>query len=316
MYGARRLAQPSPANPPTAARLVTVSVVCLGEALIDLTPQQGSSLVDTTELAVRVGGAPLNVAIHLKRTGIDARFLGTLSSDGFGDRIRALLHRAGVDHHPTNPVDAPTRLAIIDHQDDNPPFRFYGDRPADAQLTVQDVDRALTPGITALYLSSLLMTDRSSSQAQEAAIQIALADGNVLIASDPNPRPSAWPSRAGMVEATERLMDVSSLTKLSLDDARALGWPVIPEQLMAHLRCRTSVAVVITDGRNGSWFEDESVLRHTPASPVVEIDPTGAGDAFFAALISGMLQHGQLNGAILRAASNAGAATAARHGAH
>jgi fructokinase len=275
-----------------------VSVVCLGEALIDLSPPPGSSLMDTDQLAVRIGGAPLNVAIHLKRSGIDSRFLGTLSSDGFGDRIRALLDREGVDRYPINPVDAPTRLAVIDRQDDKPPFKFYGNRPADT------------------HLSSLLMTDQSAARVQEAAIQRALAGGSILIFSDPNPRPFAWPSQAEMVDATELLIRVSRLTKLSLDDARALGWPVVPGQLTEHLKRRTSGSIVITDGKNGSWFEDGSALQHVPASPMVEVDPTGAGDAFFATVIEGMLQHGQLSRAALRAASDAGAATAARHGAH
>ncbi len=112
-----------------------MTVVCLGEALIDLFPQRDHTLVDTDALSVRIGGAPLNVAIHLKRSGLDARFLGALSLDGFGDRIRALLQRENIDHQPIVPVNAPTRLAVIDHRDDKPPFRFYGDRPADTCLT-------------------------------------------------------------------------------------------------------------------------------------------------------------------------------------
>lgn len=309
MSGENRRAQPS------LASRSAVSVVCLGEALIDLTPRQGSSLIDSDELAVRIGGAPLNVAIHLKRAGIDSRFLGTLSSDGFGDRIRALLKSESVAHNPITPVDAPTRLAVIDHQDEKPPFRFYGDRPADTHLTIEDVDEALTSEVIALYVSSLLMTKPSAARVQRAAIQQVLEAGNALVVSDPNPRPSAWPSRAAMVDAVETLLHVSHLTKLSLDDARALGWPADPEQLMAHLMRRTSGAVVITDGKQGSWFEGESGVQHVPASPVVEIDPTGAGDAFLAAVIDGFLGHAQLNRNILRSASEAGAAVAARYGA-
>ncbi len=313
MCGARLPVQHYPA---TAASRATVSVVCLGEALIDLSPPPGDSLLGTNELLVRIGGAPLNVAIHLKRAGVDSCFLGTLSADGFGDRIRALLVREGVDCRPAVRVDAPTRLAIIDHQDNNTPFRFYGDEPADTRLTVEDVNNALTSGLTALYVSSLLMTHRSSASVQEATLRRVLAAGNILIVSDPNPRPSIWSSRAAMVEAVEILLDVSHLTKLSLDDARALGWPVVPERLMAHLKCRTSGDIVITDGENGSWFDDGLAFQHVPASTVAGIDPTGAGDAFFAAVIAGLLQHGQLNRMILRTASDAGAAIAARHGAH
>lgn len=292
-----------------------MSVVCLGEALIDLTPRPGSSLLDTNELVVSVGGAPLNIAIHLKRAGVDARFLGGLSSDGFGDRIRALLDAEGVEFAPPTSTDAPTRLAVIDRRTGQPPFRFYGDRTADTCLTVADIDTVLRGNITALYVSSLLMTDRSSARVQERAIQKVRAQGNVLVFSDPNPRPSAWASKAAMVEATEWLLHSADVTKLSLDDAHVLGWPDTPVPLLTHLGLRTEGSVVITDGSNGSWFESSLGLQHVPAPPVAELDPTGAGDAFFAAIIVGMLQHGHLNKEILRSASEAGARVAAQHGA-
>lgn len=314
MCAANRRARRYPANLPTAVSPLTVSAVCLGEALVDLTLPTGNSLIDTDELRVRIGGAPLNIAVHLKRTGVDARFLGALSSDGFGDRIRALLTKEGVQYWPATSVDAPTRLAVIDRRAGQPPFRFYGDRTADTRIEIADVETVLQGNVTALYVSSLLMADRSSARVQKTAIQHARTNGDVLVFSDPNPRPSAWPSRGALVNATEWLLRHSHVTKFSLDDARALAWPHDPESLVAHLRHRTSGTIVVTDGSNGSWFESTRGLQHVPAFPVEELDPTGAGDAFFAAVIAGMLRDRQLTAELLRSASDAGARVAALHG--
>lgn len=293
-----------------------MKVVCLGEALIDLSPPPGKSISDSIDLTVRIGGAPLNVAIHLKRSGVDARFVGTLSTDGFGSHIRALLHAEGVEYVPIEPVNSPTRLAVIDHAHHyGPKFTFYGDHPADTRLTVRAVNEALDSTTNALYLGSLLMTHPLSAKVQIAAIRRAQSLENVAIVSDPNPRSSTWASRDDMIAAVEYLLRHSNLVKLSLGDARALGWPEQPASLMRHLRERTTAVVVITGGASGCWFEDGDDLRHVPAPSQIEVDPTGAGDAFFASAIAGYLRERRLNATILTTASAAGAAVAGRRGA-
>lgn len=291
-----------------------MTVVCLGEALIDLNSPAHQSLLEADQLAVHVGGAPLNVAIHLKRAGIPSYFLGTLSNDGFGDRIRSLLDREGVEFGPEAPVDAATRLAVIDHQDTKPPFTFYGDRPADTRLRLADVRRIIAPGIKALYVSSLMMADRSAARVQVVAVRDALELGNIIVVSDPNPRPAAWKTQTAMTEATEWLLQHSQLVKISLDDADALGWPTDPSGLMSKVKSLTPGFTVITNGAQGSWFESNDELHHVPAPDIDLADPTGAGDAFFAAVIAGALKERQISLEILRDASSAGAAMAARAG--
>lgn len=290
-------------------------VVCLGEALIDLTPTQGSCLSSATRLGVNVGGAPLNVAIHLKRAGVDAHFLGTLSSDSFGDRIRAVLDKHKVDHSPVKPVDAPTRLSVVDRAEGQPPFRFYGHQPADTRLTLAAVRRALNDDVQALYVSSLMMTDKRAARVQMEAIRIANERGNVVVVSDPNPRPAAWTDCNEMILATERLLAHSWLTKISLDDARVLGWPDDPVELVMHLKQRTSGYAIITDGPHGCWLEAGNTLEHIPAPDIKEVDPTGAGDAFFARVIANALRDWAITSDTLREASVAGARIAAKRGA-
>lgn len=291
-----------------------MTVICLGEALIDLKPLAQQSLLESEQLSVQVGGAPLNVAIHLKRASIPVYFLGTLSSDGFGDRIRSLLARESVEFGPDAAVDAATRLTVIDHQDRKPPFTFYGDRPADTRLRLADVRRVVAPGIKALYVSSLMMADRSAARVQVVAVRQSLDLGNILVVCDPNPRPAAWKSRSAMAEATEWLLQHSQLVKISLDDAHALGWPTDPHGLMSKVKSLTPGFTVITNGSHGCWFESNDELHHVPAPDVDLADPTGAGDAFFAAVIAGALKERQISIEILRHASSAGAATASRTG--
>ena len=265
-------------------------VVCLGEALIDLTPPSGKDLSSAASLSARVGGAPLNVAVHLKNCGAEPHFLGALSNDSFGDRIRGTLERKGIEYSPLKPVNAPTRLALIDTRADQPPFRFYGHRPADTRLSVRDVRRSIVDGVQALYVSSLMMIDKRSAAVQMEAVRAAVALGNVVIVSDPNPRLAAWRDTDALTLAVELLLAHSWLTKISLDDARALGWPEEPAELVAHLKQRTAGYAIVTDGARGCWLDSPQGVEHFSVPEMNVVDSTGAGDAFFARIIANALR--------------------------
>jgi fructokinase len=289
--------------------------VCLGEALVDLTPPAGTTVSNARNLHARLGGAPLNVAVHLKRAGAVPSFLGALSSDGFGDRIRAELARRKIFHSPARSVEASTRLAVIDRDDDQPPFRFYGARPADTRLTVADVRREIVPGVDAIYVSSLMMIDKRAARVQMEAIRIANDLGDARIVTDPNPRRSAWPDQNAMILATERLLAHSWLTKVSRDDARELGWPDEPEELLRHMEQRTGGYSIVTDGANGCWLASRTGVEHYSVPEVDAIDSTGAGDAFFARIIANTLRDQALTPETVVQAAHEGARASGKRGA-
>ena len=290
-------------------------VVCLGEALIDLTPFRGQDLSTAPQLNARVGGAPLNVAVHLKRAGADPFFLGTLSSDSFGDRIKDVLEARGIAHGPERRVDAPTRLAVIEEREDHPPFRFYGNRPADTRLTLGDIRKHLTGGVQALYVSSMMMLESKASKVQMEAIRLATERGDIVVVSDPNPRPAAWRNHNAMLLATERILAHSWITKISLEDARALDWPDDPQALIAHLKQRTSGYAIITDGPRGCWLDSPSGVEHFSVPHVPVVDATGAGDAFFARIVANALRDWAISPETMLQAAYEGSRVSARRGA-
>ena len=56
-----------------------MDVICIGEMLIDFTPGK-----EENSYVRNPGGAPANVAIGMKRNGLDVGFLGKLGNDDFG----------------------------------------------------------------------------------------------------------------------------------------------------------------------------------------------------------------------------------------
>jgi len=77
-------------------------ILCAGEALIDMLPRDGA-------FAPHAGGSVFNTAIALGRLGAPVQFFSGLSSDLFGDILRAELAASKVDSTPAHIARGPNR---------------------------------------------------------------------------------------------------------------------------------------------------------------------------------------------------------------
>ena len=67
-------------------------VTCFGELLIDMvSPTPDASLGEATNFIKAPGGAPANVAVGVKRLGIDSAFVGSVGDDPFGHALRDMV---------------------------------------------------------------------------------------------------------------------------------------------------------------------------------------------------------------------------------
>src|SRR4051812_23194261 len=85
-----------------------MTIVVGGEALVDLVPRSQD------ELAAHPGGGPYNTARTLGRLEQDVHYLGCLSGDAFGRRLRAQLGKDGVALDTAVETPLPTTLALAE----------------------------------------------------------------------------------------------------------------------------------------------------------------------------------------------------------
>jgi len=108
-------------------------ILSLGEALIDLIHSPGQ-----TSPVAKLGGSPFNVATALSRLGVPTGFVCPLSTDQYGDRLRAHLRTNGVHQCIVEPVEAATAIAEVFTNDrGHPTYRFHRDRSADRSMQEQ-----------------------------------------------------------------------------------------------------------------------------------------------------------------------------------
>jgi fructokinase len=266
-------------------------VVTFGELLVDFVPAAGpESLIAAETFKKAAGGAPANVAVGLARLGVSSAFMGMTGEDGFGRFLAGELERAGVDIAPLRfTASARTGLAFVSLEPNGErDFLFYRSPGADMLMTPADVDEDALRSAKVFHFGSIsLATEPSRTSTLHAA---ALARGHgKLVTYDPNLRLELWASaddaragiRLGLAEAQVVKIGEEELHFLSGDRD-----PIKGGRSLWHPRLRL---MAITRGRAGCYWLNPEAHGEVRGFPVTAIDATGAGDAFMAGLIAGIL---------------------------
>jgi fructokinase len=293
-------------------------ILAMGEVLVDFIVADRATTLESAETFVaRCGGAPANAAVAVARLGLASAFCGVVGNDQFGSRLQTELAAEGVDTSRLRQSgEAATTLAFA-WKDPNGDGHFWLLRGADALLDEADVSAAGVASLGALVVGSVALSAQLARSAIERAVGLAHQAG-VPVVFDVNLRPTLWSDLASARPACEEVARRSRLVKLSLDDASGLYGPhITPDDAIQTVLSLGPNAVVLTDGERGCWFNSGSSVAFVPAFRVDAVEPTGAGDAFTAAIIARSLAAGwaPLSVEDVRYAAAAGALATTRPGA-
>ena len=303
--------------PDVVPAAVPGSVLSLGELLIDIIVSDGApSLVEAEAFVARPGGAPANVVVALARMGVPSGFCGVVGADPFGERLRRTLEADGVDTSALrSDPDVETSLAFA-WKDAGGDGHFRILRLADTRLSGSDVAAARVAERAAVVVGSVALSVQPSRESVHQAVREA-DEAGVPVVFDINMRPSIWRSMEEARAACRPVLELATVLKLSVDDARAIFGVDRPEEIL-EADLGSAEQLLITDGARGAWFSaGRGGLTHVPAFAVDAVEPTGAGDAFTAGIIARLIEKRwePLDGTDVRFAAAAGAITATRVGA-
>jgi fructokinase len=236
-------------------------MVC-GEALMDVFAEHATPA--GMALDARIGGSPLNVACGLARLGQRAQFLGALSSDFLGERLRRALAHEGVDVSCVAVVDAPTTLSLVGlDASGSASYSFYGEGGADRQLQADHLP-VLSDDIQTLHFGSYSMVVEPVATTLRMLVQREHATR--VVACDPNLRLSVEPQRAHWSSAVDWMVPRTHLLKISTEDLELLLPGVPLRQAMSQaanswLAAGTKVVVVACGGDGARGFTPRDTVR-------------------------------------------------------
>ena len=257
-------------------------------------------------------GAPAIFIDQVARLGMPCGIISAVGDDDFGALTTERLREDGVDVsavaiHP----DRPTATAFVRYREDGErDFVFNIRHSAAGSLALTPAAQALLAGSSHLHLmGSSLASPELATLAQEAVTAVRRAGGSVSF--DPNLRrelltPAVRAALAALLRQCDLFLP-SGPAHTALTEARD------EPGALAELFSLGVKEVVIKRGRDGAEYHRPGERCHTPAFPVQEVDPTGAGDCFGATFVACRLM-GRSVADSLRYAAASGALATSRRG--
>lgn len=280
---------------------------------VDKLPRAGESLA-ARGVFQEHGGKGLNLGVGLHRLGVTVSMVMAVGRDAAGDAVTQCLRAEGMDTRLVLPLGAQSGYGVgfITPEGSNFLAAFLG---ANALLETAHIDL----GREALLQSQWVLAHYEVPD--EIIVHAFTLARSRHVKTYLNPSPWRPPALGLMaltdvlvVNATEAVQllgeaeaDLWSRAQWSLQLphwARKIGWPGrLPEQLL-----------VVTLGEDGCVaLSGDGQIFSVPAYRIRQLDATGAGDAFGAGLLYGLMR-GDTVEESLRFASACGALIAARIG--
>jgi 2-dehydro-3-deoxygluconokinase len=266
----------------------TPRVVTLGETMALLRTREIGSLRHATDLALGIGGAESNVAIGLRRLGVDASWLGRVGDDPLGERVQREIRAEGVEVHSVLDPGAPTGLMIKERPSAaSSAVFYYRAGSAGSRLAPQDLPDGWVEQASLLHVSGITaLVSASARDCLVEAMARARAAG-VMISFDVNYRSSlAAADAAGELRA---LAERADLVFGGVDELELLYPGTDPAESARRLRESGCREVVVKRGAEGASAYIEGEVVDAPGHAVAVVDTVGAGDAFVAGYLSALL---------------------------
>jgi len=251
-------------------------IVGIGEALFDVFPQ-----------TQRLGGAPLNVAVHAAQLGDRSALVTRLGQDALGRSAIETLQRFGVDTgHIQHDPDRPTGTVMVGFDAAGEPTYDIADDVAWDRLQWDGDMEDLASQCHGVCFGTLA---QRYSQARNVIYRFCQSARRAVKLLDLNLRPPFYDRR--VIQRNMDLADAAKVSRAELNEVgRMLGLDG-DEAALAKALMRTCKLswVAVTAGVEGTAVHTpDAVHEGEPASATAQGSPVGAGDAVAAALLHGV----------------------------
>ena len=260
-------------------------VVTLGETMALLDPVADGELALGSLLTLRIAGAESNFAVGLARLGLDVAWISRLGADRPGALVRDALTAEGVDlRWVAEDPAAPTGLFYKWRTDGRTSVAYYRHGSAASRLSVADVPDEALRGAALVHLTGITMALGEGPRALVLDVARRARAAGATVTFDPNYRPALWESPAAAAAAIAPVLEHVDWLLCGAGEAETVFGTADPARLGA------TGAVVRAADRGSLVAAAGEVITVEPQRAEEVVDEVGAGDAYAAGFVFGLLQ--------------------------
>lgn len=265
-----------------------LEVISYGEPLIGIYPPEGHSIAEDQPLSKTWGGDTSNFSLALSKLGHRTAYLTRIGSEDFGLSFVDIWQSGGVDlsllqRDPANP----TGLYFISFEGKKHNFTYYRRNSAACFVDAESIDWQIIRQARILHLSGISQgISRNALEVSFKLMEFARANG-ILVSYDINFRPPLWHREVARAVIRHTINEYADILQMTEDELALLGWDA--DSFLRDL-IRIPGLVALKRGAKGCvLLQGERRIEVQPYAVEVA-DTVGAGDAFDAGLISGVLE--------------------------
>ena len=266
-------------------------IVTIGEALVEIMRTSRDQPLDQPAefSGPYPSGAPAIFASAAARLGASVGFVGTVGDDPFGHCLLRRLLADGVDCSALRQTrERLTGIAFVAYRSGGSrSFIFHLSQSAAALVDVDQLPQGYLDETRYLHImGSALTLSEGMRRACYHAAEVVHAQGGT-VSLDPNLRPELM-SVERIRTVCEPVLRLARIVLPSGPELTALTGAATPEEGAKRLLDAGVSLVALKQGELGSTLYTSQGMTYIPAYHVTEVDPTGAGDCYDAALLVGL----------------------------
>lgn len=264
-------------------------ITAYGEVLLDMISREEAPLEECKNFSRYFGGSPANVLVNMQRLGSRTAFISRIGEDEFGEYLKGILETENInlDCLQYDPEEG-TPIIFVNKSKETPSWLAY--RGADVNIEFRDEIHNKINNSSIFFMGSFILSKNPARATAIKAVEHAV-NSDKLFAFDPSFRARLWPEGDKAKKLIRELLAQADIIKPSLDDAYHLYGQDHPENYLKKYHNDGAKIVVLTLGKDGVLLSDGNTeALHIPIFSEKVVDVTGAGDSFWAGLLTGILK--------------------------
>lgn len=246
----------------------------------------GEILWDTFEDGKKAGGAPMNVAMHLKQQQVDASFASRIGSDPSGDELIEFLKKGALFSELIQRDETLPTCEVTVELDKNQQATYIIPKPVSWDNIQTDALLTQAAGkASAIIYGSLACRDKTT---RDTLLNL-LDETSAIKIFDVNLRAPHY-----TLSTIETLTARADVVKMNEDEAKLLiggSNRDLKDQILEFRSKYHSRTICVTRGEHGALVWHDHDFYDSPGCPVQVGDTVGAGDSFLATFVNGLLKN-------------------------
>lgn len=265
-------------------------LITLGETMVSFVPSEACALRYAHNYGMHIAGAESNTAIGLAKLGFKASWISSVGKDEFGSYIINQIRAEGVDtSYVKVNKDKSTGVMFKETSAGETKVFYYREGSAASNLNKQDIKSEWFEDCKILHMTGItpVLSDECLGFTKEVFKKA--EEKGIKISFDPNIRKKLWKDKDYTCEIRDLALR-SNILLMGLDEAEVLFGTRESDEIFKLIFTEGKAKyVALKDGANGSIISDGIAILNINPIKCNCIDPIGAGDAYNAGFIAGIL---------------------------